>query len=80
MDHEGIRADLYTLGKTLGGGIVPVSAVVGRADVLGVLDDHVMVGELLALGEVKPVENALQPFTRQVRANVVPRQSRAERE
>jgi ornithine--oxo-acid transaminase len=32
-----VRADLYTLGKALGGGIVPVSAVVGRSDVLGVL-------------------------------------------
>lgn len=37
MDHEDVRADLYTLGKALGGGIIPVSAVVGRADVLGVL-------------------------------------------
>jgi ornithine--oxo-acid transaminase len=37
LDHEGVRADLYTLGKALGGGIVPVSAVVGRRDVLGVL-------------------------------------------
>jgi len=37
LDHEGIRADLYTLGKALGGGIMPVSAVVGRRDVLGVL-------------------------------------------
>ncbi|HEY7591819.1 MAG TPA: ornithine--oxo-acid transaminase [Actinophytocola sp.] len=36
-EHEGIRADLYTLGKALGGGILPVSAVVGRRDVLGVL-------------------------------------------
>ena len=36
-DLEGVRADLYTLGKALGGGITPVSAVVGRADVLGVL-------------------------------------------
>ncbi len=35
--HDGVRADLYTLGKALGGGILPVSAVVGRADVLGVL-------------------------------------------
>nr|WP_042180823.1 ornithine--oxo-acid transaminase [Kibdelosporangium sp. MJ126-NF4]CEL14612.1 Ornithine aminotransferase [Kibdelosporangium sp. MJ126-NF4]CTQ96759.1 Ornithine aminotransferase (EC 2.6.1.13) [Kibdelosporangium sp. MJ126-NF4] len=35
LDHEGVRADLYTLGKALGGGIMPVSAVVGRADVLG---------------------------------------------
>ncbi|GAB4052520.1 ornithine--oxo-acid transaminase [Catellatospora paridis] len=42
MDHEGIKADLYTLGKSLGGGLVPVSAVVGRADVLGVITpgDH----------------------------------------
>ncbi|HKS49323.1 MAG TPA: ornithine--oxo-acid transaminase [Amycolatopsis sp.] len=37
LDHEGVRADLYTLGKALGGGIVPLSAVVGRGDVLGVL-------------------------------------------
>ncbi|QOR71525.1 ornithine--oxo-acid transaminase [Ruania alkalisoli] len=34
QDLAGIRADLTTLGKALGGGIVPVSAVVGRADVL----------------------------------------------
>ena len=31
-----VRPDLVTLGKTLGGGILPVSAVVGRADVLDV--------------------------------------------
>lgn len=31
-----VRPDLVTLGKALGGGIVPVSAVVGRADVLEV--------------------------------------------
>ena len=37
LDHEGVRADLYTLGKALGGGIMPVSAVVGRKSVLGVL-------------------------------------------
>jgi len=37
LDHENIRADLYTLGKALGGGIMPVSAVVGRSSVLGVL-------------------------------------------
>jgi ornithine--oxo-acid transaminase len=36
-DHEGVRADLYTLGKALGGGILPVSAVVGSRAVLGVL-------------------------------------------
>ncbi|GAA2668652.1 MULTISPECIES: ornithine--oxo-acid transaminase [Actinosynnema] len=37
LDHEGVRADLYTLGKALGGGIVPVSAVVGSHAVLDVL-------------------------------------------
>jgi len=37
LDHEGVRADLYALGKALGGGIMPVSAVVGRRAVLGVL-------------------------------------------
>lgn len=33
----GATADLTTLGKALGGGLLPVSAVVGRADVLGLL-------------------------------------------
>jgi ornithine--oxo-acid transaminase len=32
-----VKPDLVLLGKALGGGILPVSAVVGRADVLGVL-------------------------------------------
>jgi ornithine--oxo-acid transaminase len=37
LDHDGVRADLYILGKALGGGILPVSAVVGQRAVLGVL-------------------------------------------
>ncbi|TVT24424.1 ornithine--oxo-acid transaminase, partial [Amycolatopsis rhizosphaerae] len=37
LDHERVRADLYTLGKALGGGIVPLSVVAGRRDVLEVL-------------------------------------------
>jgi len=36
-DNEGVVPDLYLLGKALGGGIVPVSAVVGNTDILGVL-------------------------------------------
>ena len=36
-DNVGVVPDLYLLGKALGGGIIPVSAVVGNADILGVL-------------------------------------------
>jgi ornithine--oxo-acid transaminase len=36
-DREGVVPDLYLLGKALGGGILPVSAVVGDHDVLGVI-------------------------------------------
>ncbi|WP_462416998.1 ornithine--oxo-acid transaminase [Kytococcus sp. Marseille-QA3725] len=35
--YEGVEADMYTLGKALGGGIVPVSAVVANGDVMGVI-------------------------------------------
>jgi ornithine--oxo-acid transaminase len=35
-DHDGVRPDVYVLGKALGAGIVPLSAVVSRSDVLGV--------------------------------------------
>jgi ornithine--oxo-acid transaminase len=35
--HEDVVPDVYLLGKALGGGIVPVSAVVADEDVLGVL-------------------------------------------
>jgi ornithine--oxo-acid transaminase len=36
-EHFGVVADVYLLGKALGGGVVPVSAVVADRDVLGVL-------------------------------------------
>ncbi len=35
-EHEGVQPDVYLLGKALGGGVVPVSAVVSSAEVLGV--------------------------------------------
>jgi ornithine--oxo-acid transaminase len=36
-EHDAVVPDMYLLGKALGGGVVPVSAVVSRSDVLGVL-------------------------------------------
>ncbi len=36
-EHEDVVPDLYILGKALGGGILPISAVVGDESVLGVL-------------------------------------------
>ncbi|MFB9584014.1 ornithine--oxo-acid transaminase [Streptomyces goshikiensis] len=35
-EHEGVVPDVYILGKALGGGVVPVSAVVADRDILGV--------------------------------------------
>ncbi|MHC5113844.1 MAG: ornithine--oxo-acid transaminase, partial [Planctomycetota bacterium] len=41
-DHEGVTPDMYVLGKALGGGMMPVSAVVSNKDFLGVYQpgDH----------------------------------------
>jgi ornithine--oxo-acid transaminase len=35
-EHSDVEPDVYVLGKALGGGILPLSAVVSRSDVLGV--------------------------------------------
>jgi ornithine--oxo-acid transaminase len=35
-EHESVVPDMYILGKALGGGIVPISAVVSSAEILGV--------------------------------------------
>jgi ornithine--oxo-acid transaminase len=37
IEHEDVVPDMYVLGKALGGGIVPVSAVAANRDVLGLL-------------------------------------------
>jgi ornithine--oxo-acid transaminase len=37
-DHEGVKPDAYILGKALGGGILPVSALVGSAELLEVFE------------------------------------------
>jgi ornithine--oxo-acid transaminase len=41
-DYEGVKPDMLTLGKALGGGVMPVSAVVSSKEVLGVFNpgDH----------------------------------------
>ena len=41
-DHEGVRPDGLTLGKALGGGLLPVSAFLAREDVMAVFTpgDH----------------------------------------
>jgi ornithine--oxo-acid transaminase len=36
-DHESVTPDMYILGKALGGGLYPVSAVAANRDVLGVI-------------------------------------------
>lgn len=36
-EHEGVKPDLLVLGKALGGGVYPVSAVLGRNDVMSTL-------------------------------------------
>lgn len=33
-DYEGVIPDLYIIGKSLGGGVVPISAVVGKKEIL----------------------------------------------
>ena len=35
-EHDGVTPDMYVLGKALGGGVVPLSAVVSSREVLGV--------------------------------------------
>ena len=37
-EHEGVKPDAIILGKTLGGGILPISAFLGRKDVMDVFD------------------------------------------
>ena len=37
-DWEGVKPDIYVLGKALGGGVMPVSAVVANSEILGVFN------------------------------------------
>ena len=37
VEHEGVKPDIVILGKALGGGVVPVSAIVTRRDIIDVI-------------------------------------------
>ena len=73
--RSGVRADLTTLGKALGGGLLPVSACVGRADVLGVLEPgthgSTFGGNPLACAVGLAVVERLRPGTLQARATAL---------
>lgn len=77
-DHEQVVPDLYVLGKALGGGIVPVSAVVGDAEVLGVFrpGEHgsTFGGNPLACAVAREVVAILDEGEVQDRAEVLGRQ------
>ncbi len=70
-----MRADLVTLGKALGGGVLPVSAVVGRPDVLVVLTagthGSTFGGNPLACAVGIAVVDLLRPGTFQERARTL---------
>jgi ornithine--oxo-acid transaminase len=36
LDHEGVKADMVIIGKALGGGVYPISAVIASREILGV--------------------------------------------
>jgi ornithine--oxo-acid transaminase len=72
LHNEAVDADLVILGKALGGGLLPVSAVVGRSDVLGVIQPgqhgSTFGGNPLAAAVGLAVVRLLAPGTLQRRA------------
>jgi ornithine--oxo-acid transaminase len=75
VDNVGVTPDMITLGKALGGGVLPVSAVVGRADVLGVIQPgqhgSTFGGNPLAAAVGRAVVGLLAPGDLQRRARVL---------
>jgi ornithine--oxo-acid transaminase len=78
---EGVAPDVYVLGKALGGGIVPVSAVVSTLDVLGVITPgthgSTFGGNPLAAAVGHAVVGLLQTGTYQERARMLGERLRA---
>jgi len=72
-EHEGVVGDVVILGKALGGGVVPVSAVLADEDVLGVLrpgqHGSTFGGNPLASAVGREVVALLAPGTLQRRAD-----------
>ncbi len=72
-EHDGVTPDVYTLGKALGGGIVPLSAVVADERVLGVLrpgqHGSTFGGNPLACAIGRGVLRLLEPGDLQARAD-----------
>jgi ornithine--oxo-acid transaminase len=75
VDNVGVTPDMVTLGKALGGGVLPVSAVVGRSDVLGVIQPgqhgSTFGGNPLAAAVGRAVVGLLAPGDLQRRARVL---------
>jgi ornithine--oxo-acid transaminase len=80
LEHENVTADVYLLGKALGGGIVPLSAVVADRDVLGVLKPgqhgSTFGGNALACAIGRAVVRLLETGDYQQRAAALGRQLR----
>ena len=55
----------------------PVVIFVAQTPRLGVLHHHVVVGQLVAMGKVKPIEDTLGPFAGQLDPDVVAREPRS---
>jgi ornithine--oxo-acid transaminase len=72
VEHEGVEPDIFILGKALGGGILPLSAVVADDDALGVFrpGEHgsTFGGNPLACAVGIEVLNMLEPGTIQAQA------------
>ena len=72
VDHEGVRPDIFILGKALGAGIVPLSAVVSSREILSVFTpgDHgsTFGGNPLAAAVGRKVVEILERGTFQDRA------------